>query len=75
MATIVTDENYTATIVPEATINASLGERGPRGPKGDKGDPAFMDFMIDENGNLIYNATSNDYDFAINEDGELVVEF
>ena len=77
MATIITKENYSATIIPEndVTITTGLSERGPRGPKGDKGDPAFMTLKIDSNGNLIYESVSEEYEFSINEDGELIVEF
>ena len=76
MAKIITEENYSATVIPQdATISTGLSERGPRGFKGDKGDPAFMTFKLDSNGNLIYESVSEDYEFSINKDGELIVEF
>lgn len=50
---------------------SSIGVQGPVGPKGD---PAFLQFKIDTNGNLILEQESSNYTFQI-VDGELVVNF
>ena len=52
----------------------TVGIQGPTGPTGPKGDPAFLQFSIDTNGNLILEQDSSNYQFQI-IDKELVVNF
>lgn len=60
------------------------GEPGPQGPKGDTGDittaldAQFIQFAVDDSGNLILNYTGQtapDATYKINEDGELEVTY
>lgn len=69
MAKIITEENYSATVIPqEVTISTGLSERGPRGRRGL---PAFIKFWV-EDGNLFVDEVYDDYTYEI-VDGELLV--
>lgn len=54
--------------------NMEVDTVGIQGPIGPKGDPAFLQFSIDTNGNLILEQDSSNYQFQI-IDKELVVNF
>lgn len=80
--------DYSARIIPQVvTIATGMSERGPKGPagppgpmgpagpQGPKGDPAFLNFYVDSDGNLIYESTTDYYTFSIDSGGNLIVEF
>ena len=80
--------DYSARIIPQVvTIATGMSERGPMGPvgpegpmgpmgpQGPKGDPAFFNFYVDSDGNLIFESTTEDITFYIDANGNLIVEF
>lgn len=60
--------------VLSGSFNVVMSVQGPIGKTGPQGDPAFIQFKI-ENGYLIVEQAYENYQFVINNDGDLIVIF